>query len=97
MSNWSGDVNGTTTYDSRFAVGTSWAPDAIWVKNTMFDYAERPKPKSLLPTFPDDDYSFHFFIGANGAKVLYNRFDKKRRSPVVYGGTIHWWFHVVVR
>ena len=39
----------------------------------MFDYAERQKPKPLLPTFPEDDHSWHFFIGADGTKVHYYR------------------------
>ena len=35
-----------------------------------------------LPTFPDEDHSFHWFVGADGSTVIYLRFD--------YGDNLPW-------
>ena len=72
--NCSGNVNSASLYDSRLAVAPSWGFGFMWMQNTQFDYAERPKPvPTSLPSFPDEDLSWHWFVGADGTKVLYSR------------------------
>ena len=76
---WSGDPKGTSLEESRIFLRPEWGALAnlvhcgAWLQNARFDYAERPKPVPTLPSFPDDDYSFHFFIGADGTKFAYKK------------------------
>ena len=54
---------------------TAWKIVALIAEETATEETTPEETTPSLPTFPDEDHSFHWFVGADGSKVIYLRFD----------------------